>query len=153
MGLFSMLKGKASSAASDASTKIVRLENKDLVEAVVFGSVMMAHADGELEDSELENLHMQLEGNDIFQGFPQAELGKMIDKACGYYKMGSMMGNKKCLDELKDVKNNSAHADEVMTAVLTVAFADGSFEDKERAVAEKLAGILNVRLKDYVDAA
>lgn len=151
MGLFSMLKGKASSAASDASTKIVRLENKDLVEATVFGCVMMAHADGDLEDSELENLHMQLEGNDIFAGFPQAELGKMIDKACGYFKMGNMMGNKKCSDELKDVKNNPAHADEVMTAVLTVAYADGDFEPAEIKCAEKIAQILNVRLKDYVE--
>lgn len=153
MGLFSILKGKVSSTAADASTKIVRLENKDLVEAVVFGAIMMAHADGELEDSELENLHLQLEGNDIFAGFPQAELGKMIDKACGYYKMGSMMGNKKCLDELKDVKANPKHADEVMTAVLTIAFADGEFEPAERVVADKIANILNVRLKDYVDAA
>lgn len=151
MGLFSMLKGKASSAASDASTKIVRLENKDLVEATVYGCIMMAHADGDLEDSELENLHMQLEGNDIFEGFPQAELGKMIDKACGFYKMGNMMGNKKCTDELKDVKNNPAHADEVMTAVLTVAMADGDFEPAEVKVAEKIAQILNVRLKDYVE--
>lgn len=152
MGLFSMLKGKASSAAADAGTKLVRLENKDLVEAVVFGCVMMAHADGELEDAELANLQLQLEGNDIFAGFPQAELGKMIDKACGYYKMGGMMGNKKCGDELKDVKNNPANADEVMTAVLTVAFADGTLEPEELKVAEKIAQILNVRLKDYIDA-
>ncbi len=151
MGMFSFLKGKGSEAAAAANTKIVRLENKDLVEATVFGCVMMAHADGELEDSELENLHMQLEGNDIFNGFPQAELGKMIDKACGYYKMGSMMGNKKCCDELKDVKNNPGHADEVMTAVLTVAYADGDFEPAEVKCAEKIAQILNVRLKDYVD--
>lgn len=151
MGLFSLLKGKGSEAATAAKQAAVRLENKDLVEAVVFGSVMMAHADGELEDSELENLQKQLEGNDIFAGFPQAELGKMIDKACGYFKMGAIMGNKKCTDELKDVKNNPKHADEVMTAVLTIAFADGEFEDAEKKCAEKIAGILNVRLKDYVE--
>lgn len=151
MSLFGFLKSKGSEAANAAKTGAIRLENKDLVEAVVFGSVMMAHADGELEDSELENLQKQLEGNDIFAGFPQAELGKMIDKACGYFKMGAIMGNKKCTDELKDVKNNPKHADEVMTAVLTIAFADGEFEEAEKKCAEKIAGILNVRLKDYVE--
>lgn len=151
MGLFSFIRNKGTEAATAANQKVVRLENKDLVEAVVYGCVMMAHSDGALEDSELENLHAQLEGNDIFEGFPQAELGKMIDKACGYFKMGSIMGNKKCLDELKDVKNNVKHADEVMTAVLTIAFADGEFEEEERKCAEKLAGVLNVRLKDYVE--
>lgn len=150
MGLLSMFSKKVSGAASDASTKLIRLENKDLVEAVVYGCIMMAHADGELEDSELSNLTLQIEGNDIFQGFPQAELGKMIDKACGYYKMGAMMGNKKCLDELKDIKSNPKDADEVMTAVLTIAFADGEFEPAERACADKIAAVLNVRLKDYV---
>ena len=150
MGIFSFLKNKGTEAAAAAGQKAVRLENGDLVEAVVFGCVMMAHADGQLDDSELENLQMQLEGNDIFNGFPQAELGKMIDKACGYFKMGAIMGNKKCSDELKDVKNNPKHADEVMTAVLTIAFADGEFEEAERKCAEKIAGILNVRLKDYV---
>lgn len=151
MGILSFLKGKGTEAANAAKQTAVRLENKDLVEAVVFGSVMMAHADGELEDSELENLQKQLEGNDIFAGFPQAELGKMIDKACGYFKMGAIMGNKKCTDELKDVKNNPKHADEVMTAVLTIAFADGEFEEAEKKCAEKIAGLLNVRLKDYVE--
>lgn len=151
MGIFSFIKGKGTEAANAAKQGAIRLENKDLVEAVVYGSVMMAHADGELEDSELDNLQKQLEGNDIFEGFPQAELGKMIDKACGYFKMGGIMGNKKCSDELKDVKNNPKHADEVMTAVLTIAFADGEFEEAERKCAEKIAGILNVRLKDYVE--
>lgn len=151
MGVFSFLKGKGTEAAAAANQKIVRLENKDLVEAVVYGCVMMAHADGALEDSELENLQAQLEGNDIFEGFPQAELGKMIDKACGFFKMGGIMGNKKCSDELKDVKNNPKHADEVMTAVLTVAFADGDFAESEKKCAEKIAGILNVRMKDYVE--
>ena len=151
MGIFSFLKNKGSEAANAAGQKAVRLENGDLVEAVVFGSVRMAHADGDLEDSELENLQKQLEGNDIFEGFPQAELGKMIDKACGYFKLGAIMGNKKCSDELKDVKNNPKHADEVMTAVLTIAFADGEFEEAEKKCAEKIAGILNVRLKDYVE--
>lgn len=151
MGIFSFLKNKGTEAAAAAGQKAVRLENGDLVEAVVFGCVMMAHADGQLDDSELENLQMQLEGNDIFNGFPQAELGKMIDKACGYFKMGAIMGNKKCSDELKDVKNNPKHADEVMTAVLTVAFADGDFSEVEHKCAEKIAGILNVRLKDYVE--
>ncbi len=151
MGIFNFLKNKGTEAAAAAGQKAIRLENGDLVEAVVFGSVMMAHADGDLEDSELENLQKQLEGNDIFEGFPQAELGKMIDKACGYFKMGAIMGNKKCSDELKDVKNNPKHADEVMTAVLTIAFADGEFEESERKCAEKIAGILNVRLKDYVE--
>lgn len=151
MGIFSFIKGKGTEAANAAKQGAIRLENKDLVEAVVYGSVMMSHADGELEDSELDNLQKQLEGNDIFEGFPQAELGKMIDKACGYFKMGGIMGNKKCSDELKDVKNNPKHADEVMTAVLTIAFADGEFEEAERKCAEKIAGILNVRLKDYVE--
>lgn len=151
MGIFSFLKNKGTEAAAAAGQKAVRLENKDLVEATVFGCVMMAHADGKLDDSELENLQMQLEGNDIFNGFPQAELGKMIDKACGYFKMGAIMGNKKCSDELKDVKNNPKHADEVMTAVLTVAFADGDFSEVEHKCADKIAQILNVRLKDYVE--
>ena len=85
MGIFNFLKNKGTEAAAAAGQKAIRLENGDLVEAVVFGSVMMAHAD------------------------------------------------------------------EVMTAVLTIAFADGDFEESERKCAEKIAGILNVRLKDYVE--
>ena len=40
MGIFSFLKNKGSEAANAAGQKAVRLENGDLVEAVVFGSVI-----------------------------------------------------------------------------------------------------------------
>jgi tellurite resistance protein TerB len=151
MGLLSMFKKAVSGAANDASTKLARRENKEVVEAVVYGCIMMAHADGTLGDDELANISLQLENNEIFNGFPPAELGAMIEKACSLYKMGKLMGDTKCMNQIKDVKKDPKNAEEVLVAVLTVAFADGDFSATERACAEKISLALGLRLKDYAE--
>lgn len=149
MGLLKLFGRKAGSAMTEASNKIVRMENKDLVEAVVYGCVMMAHADGELEDSELENLHKQLDANEIFDGFPKQELGKMIDRGVAFFEIGTLMGNKKCLKEIAEVAKNPAWADEVMMAVMTIAAADGDVEPGELKVAEQISKTLGLKLSEY----
>jgi Tellurite resistance protein len=149
MGLLKMFGKKASGAMAEASNKIVRMENKDLVEGVVYGCVYMAHADGDLEDSELENLQKQINANEIFDGFPKQELGKMIDRAVAFYDVGKLMGDKKCLKQISEVAKNPEWADEVMMAVMTVAAADGEIEPAEVKAGEAIAKTLGLKFSEY----
>ena len=146
MGLFKMFKKKG----AEAGAAIARLENKDLVEATIYGAILVAYSDGDLEDSELENLQLQIEANDIFQGFPQAEIGKMIDKAVGLFKAGAILGRKKALDQIKDLVHDADSGSEAFAAVATVALSDGEIEAAEEKILREIAKILGVRYEEFV---
>lgn len=149
MGLLKMFGRKAGNAVAEASNKIVRMENKDLVEGVVYGCVFMAHADGDLETEELENLHKQIDANEIFEGFPKQELGKMIDRAVAFYDVGKLMGDRKCLKQLAEVAKNPEWAEEVMMAVMTIAAADGDVEPAEVKAGEAIAKTLGLKFNEF----
>ena len=146
MGLFKIFKKKG----AEAGAAIARLENKDLVEATIYGAVLVAYADGDLEDSELENLQLQIEANDIFQGFPQSEIGKMIDKAVGLFKAGAILGRKKALDQIKDLVHDADSGSEAFAAIATVALSDGEIEPAEEKILREIAKILGVRYEEFV---
>ncbi len=146
MGLFKIFKKKG----AEAGAAIARLENKDLVEATIYGAVLVAYADGDLEDSELENPQLQIEANDIFQGFPQSEIGKMIDKAVGLFKAGAILGRKKALDQIKDLVHDADSGSEAFAAIATVALSDGEIEPAEEKILREIAKILGVRYEEFV---
>ena len=64
--MFGKLFGKKTGQARAAVSK---LANRDLMEAVVYGSIYVAAADGELEDSELSKIETILSNNPALQGF------------------------------------------------------------------------------------
>ena len=147
MGLFKMFKKKG----AEAGAAIARLENRDLVEAAIFGSIAVAYADGNLEDAELENLQLQIESNDIFKGFPQVEIGQMIDKAVGLYKAGAILGKKKAMDQIRELAHDNDQAGEAFVAILTVAFADGELEPAEEALMDQIGKAMGgLKVKDFM---
>ena len=147
MGMFTMFKRKG----AEAGAAIARLENKDLVEATIFGAVLVAYADGDLEDAELENLQIQIEANDIFKGFPTAEIGKMVDKAVGLFKAGAILGRKKAMDQIKDLVHDADSGAEAFAAIATVALADGQIEPAEEKILREIAKILSVRYEEFIN--
>lgn len=53
MGIFGSLFGKK---AANVKQELHKVENRDLMEAIVAGSILVAYADGECEDAELKVL-------------------------------------------------------------------------------------------------
>lgn len=148
MGFISRMFSKK---GSEAGAAISRLENKDLVEATIFGCVAVAYADGDLEESELKNIQLQIEANDVFKGFQPADLSLMIDKAVGLFKAGPVLGRKKAFDQIKDICRDATQAEEAFVAMITVAQSDGQIEEAEAKVLAEIGKILGgLKVETYV---
>ena len=148
MGLFGRLLGKKT---AEAGAAMARMENKDLVEATIYGCVAVAYADGDLEESELKNLQQQLEANDIFKGFQPADLSLMIDKAVGLFKAGAVLGRKKAFDQIRDICRDASQAEEAFVAMITVAQSDGQIEEAEAKILADIGKILGgLKVETYV---
>ena len=148
MGLLSRMFNKKT---AEAGAAVSRMENKDLVEATIYGCVAVAYADGDLEESELKNLQQQLEANDIFKGFQPADLSLMIDKAVGLFKAGPVLGRKKAFDQIKDICRDATQAEEAFVAMITVAQSDGQIEEAEAKILADIGKILGgLKVETYV---
>ena len=136
--------------SGQARAAVAKLANRDLMEAVVYGSIYVAAADGELEESELSKIETILSNNPALQGFG-AELSNTIDRAkADFNDGGPRIIRQNAEKELKDLAHSVDDAATVLNFMLTVAEADGEIEPAEMAVLEKAAKIMNLNLKDYL---
>ena len=138
--------GKKSGQARAAVSK---LANRDLMEAVVYGSIYVAAADADLEDSELSKVETILSNNPALQGFG-AELSNTIDRAKTDFKSGARILRQNAEKELGDLAHSPSEALTVLNVMLTVAEADGEIEPAELTALERSAKLLGLNLKDHL---
>ncbi|MCE0850513.1 TerB family tellurite resistance protein [Pseudomonas asiatica] len=134
----------------EARAALGKLENRDLLQAVVYGCFYVAAADGEIEPAELDKIDRLLRNEPKLQGFG-AELGNLIDKAkADFNEGGARIIRMNAERELADLAHTPTDAETVINFMLTIAEADGEIEPAEVAVLERAAAKLNLRLKDYL---
>ena len=119
------------------------------MEAVVYGAIYVAAADGDLEDSELSKIETILSNNPALQGFG-AELSNTIDRAKTDFKSGARILRQNAEKELGDLAHSPSEALAVLNVMLTVAEADGEIEDSELKALERSAKLLGLNLKDHL---
>lgn len=134
----------------EARAALGKLENRDLLQGVVYGCFYVAAADGEIEPAELDKIDRLLRNEPKLQGFG-AELGNLIDKAkADFNEGGARIIRMNAERELGDLAHTPSDAETVINFMLTIAEADGEIEAAEVAVLERAAAKLNLRLKDYL---
>ena len=141
MGWLDKLRNKGKAAAS-------RIENKDLMEAIVGGCLLIAAADGEIEPEEIENLNKQIAANPSLAHFG-SDITAAMRRFDGMLDAGYRIGKVNILREIEDVKSNPKEAEDVLMAMLTVAESDGEIEPEELTVLKEVATRLGLRLSDY----
>jgi tellurite resistance protein TerB len=135
--------------SGQARAAVAKLANRDLMEAVVYGAIYVAAADGELEDSEMSKIETILSNNPALQGFG-AELSNTIDRAKTDFKSGARILRQNAEKELGDLAHSPQEALTVLNVMLTVAEADGEIEDSEMKALERSAKLLGLNLKDHL---
>lgn len=142
--MFGFLKKKF----GEGKVELKKVENKDLMEAIIAGSLLVAAADGSIDDEELVSLEKQIASNDSLSHYG-AEIGKTINRFEQMFDAGFRMGKMKVMREIADIKSNPEDAEEVFINMLTIAEADGEIDAKEMAVLKEVGEKLSLRLSDY----
>lgn len=122
-----------------------KVENRDLMEAIVGGGLLVAAADGDIEKEELSKLEKLIAGNENLKHFG-AEIGKTIRRFSDLLEGDFLVGRSKILREIRDISGNDDHVEDVVLNVLAIAKADGEVEPEERKVIEEIARELGYRL-------
>lgn len=145
MGFFgNMLKKKA----AEGKAELKKIENRDLMEAIVGGCLLVAAADGSISDDEMLALDAQIQANESLSHFG-SEIGKVMNRFEAQLKSGFRIGKMKILREIGDIKSNQEDAEEVFINILTIAESDGEIDKGELDVLKEVGNKLGVRLADF----
>jgi len=136
-----------SKKANAMKAEMKRVENRDLMEAIIGGSILVAGADGELQDNELIALERSIAANESLAHFG-ADIGKTIGRFKEQLDVSFRVAKLKIMREINDIKD-PAEAEEVFVNCIVIAEADGDIDGAELQILKEIATALGVRVSDY----
>ena len=146
MGIFGKFLGKKAGAVK---AEVKKMENRDLLEAVVGGCLLIAAADGDIEDSEVKKIDSLLRTNKNLEHFG-SEITDLVNRFSERLQSGYRVARAEILREIEDIKSDQQQKEDVLLNMLTIAEADGEIEPAEQKELETVAQRLGLRISDYV---
>jgi tellurite resistance protein TerB len=143
--MFGMFKKKVAAA----SATLHKVENRDLMEAIVAGAILVAYADGDCSAEELTKLQGIIESNDNLKHFG-SEIGTTIDKYAAMFESGARLARVKLMKELEDVKGDESQKIEAFIIAIEIADADGSIDDNEYKVLKDIGKAFGLNPDSYI---
>lgn len=131
-----------------AKKSVKKLENRDLMQAIVGGCLLVAAADGEISKNEAAQIDLQIRANKNLEHFG-SEITTTVNLFTEQLQAGFRLGRMNIMREIADIKNNPLDAEEVFVNMLTVAEGDGSVSAEEMRVLVEIGNQLGLRVKDF----
>ena len=131
-----------------AKRAVKKLENRDLMQAIVGGCLLVAAADGEISKNEAAQIDIQIRANKNLEHFGQ-EITTTVNLFTEQLQAGFRLGRMNIMREIADIKNNPLDAEEVFVNMITVAEGDGNISPEELKVLAEVGVQLGLRPKDF----
>jgi tellurite resistance protein TerB len=141
--MFKGLKAKLGGSAKRISGRT------DLLEAICAASALVAAADGDVADSEIDAAIKSVTSNEALStAFSNTEITgcieKMLDRA-----NGGRVGRRALMKEIEDVTASPEEGEIVLLTALDIADADGTIDDDERKVLDNIATVFGLKVSSY----
>lgn len=133
----------------DIFKKAKKVQNKNLMEAIVAICMLVGMADGSVGDAEMSKIDKLLTSNENLGAFKPSDIRQTMTRYKNVLEADFGVGQKKMIDEIAEISGNPDHCEEVFLNAMAVAKADGDIDEKERAVLAKVGGVLGTNLKEY----
>ena len=128
---------------------IHKVENRDLMEAIVAGAILVAYADGDCTQAELTKLADIIESNDNLKHFG-SEIGATIDKYSLMFESGKRLAKMKLMKEIADVNADETQKVEAFIIAIEIADADGNIDEDEAKVLKEIGRTLGLNPDTYI---
>ncbi|PWQ98561.1 tellurite resistance TerB family protein [Leucothrix arctica] len=135
--------------ASGLKDEISKFKNKKFLNAATAGAALIAMADGELDSEEKKKMLKFIESNDALSVFKTSEVIGSFKEYIENFEFDQDIGESKAYEAINLLRGNEVECRTVMRLILSVAAADGVFDDNEKAVARKIAVELNLSPSDF----
>ena len=125
--------------SNELKGEVLKFKNKKFLNAATAGTALIARADGDVSSEEKKKMLKIIESNDALSVFKTSDV---IDAFSGFlsnFEFDEDVGESKAFEALNLLKGDDVACRTVMRLILSIAAADGVFDDDEKAVARKVA--------------
>lgn len=137
------------SKATELKNDVLKFKNENFLNAAMAGSALIAMADGTITSDEKQKMIKYIESHDALSVFTTSEVIKAFQGFVGQFEFDKDIGETKAYEALRKLKDNDAAARLVIRLIISIAGADGSFDDSEKGVARKIAVELGQNPSDF----
>ena len=137
------------SKAGGLKDEVMKFKNKKFLHAATAGAALIAMADGTLDSSEKKKMVGFIESNDALSVFKTSEVIGAFKEYVDNFEFDQDIGESKAYEAINHLRGNEIECRTVMRLILSIAAADGVFDDDEKAVAKKIAIELGLSPSDF----
>ncbi|MDR2208683.1 MAG: tellurite resistance TerB family protein [Azoarcus sp.] len=149
MSFLDSLKKSFKDVAQSMNSELKKFRSKDLLQAIVAGSTMIAYADGEVSASEKQKLMGYVRNSEQLSVFDTDKVIEAFNQYLNRFEFDPIIAAGEALQKITVYKDKpEAHL--IVRVCLAIAHADGNFEDSERRALEQICASLNLDIKTFI---
>lgn len=146
---FSNLLNNVKNKASELKTDLLKYKNKEFLHAAMAGAALISLADGTISSAEKQKMIKFIENHEALKVFTTKDVIDAFGEYVSQIEFDKDIGDAKAYAALAKVKSNNEAARLVMRMIISIAAADGNFDEDEKAIALKVARELNLNAADF----
>ncbi|AKA69638.1 tellurite resistance TerB family protein [Clostridium scatologenes] len=143
------LSDKLKEQKKNVEGSIMKVTNKDFMQAILAGCALIAAADGKLELAEKEKMAEFIKGSTIMSLYSMSEVLDEFNKYAEVVIADYNTGKKECIDTILKIRYAKGEAKEVVRFCSIIAASDGSVNEKEQAIIKELVETLELEPKEF----
>ncbi|MFA7607819.1 MAG: tellurite resistance TerB family protein [Rhodocyclaceae bacterium] len=148
MSFTNWLKRNVTEARDALNAEITKFKSKDLLEAIVASSAMVAYADGHVSSDEKQKLMGYLRSSDQLKFFDQNDVIKTFQKYVEKFEFDATIATGEVMSAVTKFKGKP-EAQLVIRVCCAIGSSDGDFDEGERAVVSRMCSELDLNPKDF----
>ncbi len=148
MSFFDCLKKSVSEMGSSINAEIKKFRSKELLDAIVSGSAMIAFADGEVSAEEKQKLLGYIRNSEQLGVFDTDKVIEIFNKTTQRFEFDNSIAIGETLQKIAPFKNKpEAHL--IVQVCVAIAKADGNFDTSERKAVQQICDALELDSKPF----
>lgn len=137
MAFTDWLKKNVSDAKATLNAEINKFKSKDLLEAIVASSAMVAYADGQVSSEEKQKLMGYMRTSEQLKYFDQNDVIKIFQKYVEKYEFDATIATGEVMAAVTKFKGKP-QAQLVVRVCCAIGASDGDFDQTEKAVVRRM---------------
>nr|WP_165388307.1 tellurite resistance TerB family protein [Sphingomonas populi] len=151
MSLFDSIRSKLTDAKSALETEVTKFKNKDILEALVAASTLVAAADGVIDASEKAKMVGVLKNSPLTGAYPVDQVIKSFNGHADRFDFDLDVGRSEALRVIGKFRSNPDVARMIVRSAVVIGKADGNFDPSEKKAVEMIARELGVDPSEFLN--
>ncbi len=149
MSIFNSIKQSVTSAANSMNSELKKFRSKDLLQAIVAGSTMIAYADGAVTAEEKQKLLGYVRSSEQLSVFESDKVIESFTQYLSRFEFDVTIASGEALQKIAAFRGKP-EAELIARVCLAIAKADGNIDAKEQQALNQICQSLGLDVKNFL---